>query len=100
MGKRRLEFTHTEAQLLGDCIVDPCLLEDVATRGSCIHADVIVDLAKSLTRKADDSVGHGEARIGDVVLIVGFVEALVVVILEVGRCLQKEVGLEHETAIV
>ena len=52
-----LELTYTESEFRHSCIVNPCLLEDVATRGSGIDTDIIVNLAEGLTSEADDGIG-------------------------------------------
>ena len=100
MGEGCLELTDLDGKLLLEFDVEPCLLQEVATRGSGVHREVESDTAKSLSRESEHGVGDGKTCVGDVVLVVGFVQTFVVVVVEVGRCLDECVGLEDEVALL
>ena len=99
MGEGCLEFACAEADGRVDGIVNPCLLEDIGSSGGGIDGKVVVEASESLASEAEDSVRQGEARVGHVVLVVGFVQALVVVVVELATGLEEEVGLEDELAV-
>ena len=71
-----------------------------AARGRGIEAEVERDLVEGLARKAQHGVGDGKAAVGHVVLVVGGVQALVVIPIVVARCLHQQVGLEDEVAFL
>ena len=100
VGEGCLELTDLDGKLLLEFDVEPCLLQEVATRGSGVHREVESDTAKSLSRESEHGVGDGKTCVRDVVLVVGFVQTFVVVVVEVGRCLDECVGLEDEVALL
>ena len=95
-----LEFTSAETQGRTNGIVNPCLLQHIATRCCGIDTDVVIDLTECLTGETDDGIGNGKATVGNVILIIGFVKSLVVVVFHVERTLHIHIGLEHEIAIL
>ena len=100
MSERRLELTCTEACGRTDGIVNPRLLKHVGTCGCSIDAEVIIETSKGLTREAQYGIGHSEARIGHIVLIIGFVESLVVVVIQLSAGLEEQIWFEDEPAVL
>ena len=60
MGKRSLELTCTETQFWADGIINPGLLKNITSRGSCVHTDIIIYFAKGLTCESDNGIGYGK----------------------------------------
>ena len=96
MRKGRLELAHAQGQLRPEGHVEPRLLQQGAATGRGIEAEVERDFVERLAREAQHGVGDGEAAVGHVVLVVGGVQALVVIPVVVGAGLHQQVGLEDE----
>ena len=100
MGEGGLEFTDADLEGFLELDVEPCLLEQVATALGGVEREVEGDLVEGLSGETEDGVGDGEAGVGDVVLVVGLVEAFVVIPVEVAARLDEHVGLEDEVALL
>ena len=68
------------------------MMQQCSPTGSRIDGEVESHFPESLARKAKHGIGDGEARIGYVVLIVGLVEALVVVPVQLQAGLHQHIG--------
>ena len=97
--ERRLELAGTKACGGRDAVVHPSLLQDVPAAACRVDAQVVVEPTEGCAGKAKDGIGHREARVRHVVLVVGFVQTLVVVVMVLASRLQKEVWLEDEAAV-
>ena len=96
MGEWGLELTQTDSELLTGGIVEPSLLKQSTSTASGIDREVERHLPKGLACETQHSIGDGEARIGHVVLIIGLVQTLVIVVIELSSRLHQQVGLEYE----
>ena len=100
MTERSLEFSHSETHFLACSIVNPCLLQYVASRSCRIDTHVVVNLSECPASETNDCVWHRETGVGHIVLIVGLVQSAVVVIVIVAGCLYIHIWLEHEVALL
>ena len=94
----RLELSDAHGELVPGGHVDPRLLQDGPAAGRRVDGEVEGDAAPCLPGEAEHGVGHGEARVGQVVLVVGLVQPLVVVPVDVGCCLHQQIRFEHEVS--
>ena len=99
MAEGCLEFAETHAESRARLHVDPCLLEERTARCGCVDREAVGDDAECLAGESEHSVGDGEPGIGHIVLIVGRIEAAVVVVVDGGSSLHKQVGFEDKVGI-
>ena len=95
-----LEFTHPDGERLFQAHVKPSLLQQRPTRSGCVEREVEGHFVECLTRESQDRIGNGEAGIGDIVLVIGRIQPLVIVIVDVGTGLHQQVGLEQEVSLL
>ena len=95
-----LELTHAQSQLRLEGHIEPRLLQQGTPAGGGIQAEVEADFVERLAGEAQHGVGDGKAAVGHVVLVVGGVQALVVIPVVVARRLHQQVGLEDEIAFL
>ena len=100
MGERCLEFTCTNGKLLTESIVKPYLLQQCTTTASSIDAQVKSQLIKRLTCETKHSIRDREARVSHVILIVGLIQALVIIIVKLTSRLHKQIRLKHKISLL
>ena len=100
VGKRRLELTGAETEAVVHLDIEPSLLQHVGTAGGGIDREVVGHFVVGLAGETEHGIGHGEAGVGHIVLIVGLVQPFIVIPIEGTVSLHHEVGLELEAAVV
>ena len=95
-----LELSDTNRKLFFQLYIEPRLLQQRSSTCSSIDGQIESDFSKSLAGKAKYGIRNGKTRIGNIILVISFIQAFIIIPIEISTRLYQQIRLENKVTFL